>query len=159
MDALKSKIMEIALGEVGVTEWEGPETNPRIFSYLNVAKNGLNQDRFSDETPWCAAYVSYVLHHAGAIVARTMVAKSHQESGLKIDFSKVEIGDVIILHNGNPSEWRGHVGFYINHDADVVWLLGGNQRGMVCIKSYDLDRIRKPGGVIRPLQRSSLCSR
>jgi uncharacterized protein (TIGR02594 family) len=36
-------------------------------------------------------------------------------------------GCVVVLSRDDPGGWKGHVGFYLRHDTNAVYLLGGNQ--------------------------------
>lgn len=36
-------------------------------------------------------------------------------------------GCVTVLTRDDPTSWKGHVGFYLRHDEEFVYLLGGNQ--------------------------------
>jgi uncharacterized protein (TIGR02594 family) len=47
-------------------------------------------------------------------------------------------GCITVLWRESPDSWKGHVGFYLRHDAAQVWLLGGNQLGRVCENAYPL---------------------
>ncbi|MBW1729175.1 MAG: TIGR02594 family protein, partial [Deltaproteobacteria bacterium] len=51
------------------------------------------------------------------------------------------LGQVVVLWRGKPDNWMGHVGLYAGQDQHNVYLLGGNQDNMVCIKGYPRERV------------------
>ncbi len=56
--------MDIALGELGQVESKGATratSNPRVCDYLDACVKGLGDK--GDDTPWCAAFVTWVLKH------------------------------------------------------------------------------------------------
>lgn len=63
----KAPWLDIALGELGQVERKGSSratSNPRVCEYLDAARAGLGDQ--GDTTPWCAAFVTWVLKHPHA---------------------------------------------------------------------------------------------
>jgi len=61
--------MDIALGELGQVERNGSSratSNPRVCEYLDAVRTSLGD--LGDTTPWCAAFVTWVLKHPQAVV-------------------------------------------------------------------------------------------
>jgi hypothetical protein len=59
------------------------------------------------------------------------------------------VGCITVLWRDDPTGWRGHVGFYLQHDRTHVQLLGGNQLDAVREHRYPLDTVlghRWPAG-------------
>lgn len=56
--------LKIARKELGVRETSGSGDNPRIVEYLKSTTLG-QPDNENDETPWCSAFVNWVLKQAG----------------------------------------------------------------------------------------------
>jgi len=50
-------------------------------------------------------------------------------------------GCIVVLTRDVPESWKGHVGFYIRHDAEQVYLYGGNQQDEVREWQYPIASI------------------
>lgn len=60
------------------------------------------------------------------------------------------LGCVMVLWREAPTSCKGHVGYYLRHDAESIYLLGGNQLESVCENVYALETVlsyRWPMGV------------
>lgn len=116
----------------------GPGSNPRIVEY-HQATSLRAQD---DATPWCAAFVSWVLEQAGVRSTRSARAKSYLDWGNALDHPRA--GAITVFHRGSgppSSRGPGHVGFLIEDADGRIDLLGGNQRNHVNIKAYSTSRL------------------
>jgi uncharacterized protein (TIGR02594 family) len=116
----------------------GSESNPRIVQYHEATSLRAQDDR----TPWCAAFVSWVLERAGIRSMRSAWAKSYLNWGSALDHPR--IGAITVFHRGSgppSSRGPGHVGFFVEDRGDSIILLGGNQRNHVNIKSYSKSRL------------------
>lgn len=131
--------MPLALGELDVTEVPGPRANPRIVDYH--AATTLKAT--SDEVPWCASFVGFILRAAGLGSTGSAAARSYETWGVP---TTERYGAVAVLSRGAPP--AGHVGFIVDADDRRVWLLGGNQGDAVCIRPFPKARLvacRWPG--------------
>jgi uncharacterized protein (TIGR02594 family) len=119
--------MAIAMGEVGVSEIEGEESNARIVEYLQTTTNISEQARETDETAWCAAFVNWTLETSAIAGTDSAWSLSWEDWGERID--NPAVGSIAVIDYGND---RGHVGFVTgtNERGDVV-ILGGNQSDSV----------------------------
>lgn len=148
---LRSKLLMIATRELGVTELSLALASDRILDYFYFSSltNTRYESRIvSDEVPWCAAFVAYVLTTAAIRLSHnTLLAKSFVSafianygpfrSGYISDLSFM---DIVILNRGNDPLY-GHVGFYLGSDPNKpteFLLMGGNQGNQVSIKSYPI---------------------
>lgn len=118
---LKDKVYEI----------KGDNHNPEIVEMIRVV-TGMDM---SDETPWCAAAVGYLLDSVGLPHTNSLVARSYLNYGLSLNLEGAQKGDIVVFKRGN-SEWQGHVGFYVSHDATEIMVLGGNQSDGFNIRPY-----------------------
>ena len=59
----------------------------------------------------------------------------------KVEFENIKLGDVVVFWRGSPQDWRGHVGIYISHNDQNIFVLGGNQGDRVTIAPYAKDRL------------------
>lgn len=127
----------IALNEYGVTETLQGDT-PRILQY---AKEAGIANINNDEISWCSIFVNWVCKQAGLEMSHSPAARSWLTIGE--DTKDPEMGDVVVLWRVSPTDWRGHVGFYINHSEDGQWiyLLSGNQGNRVCIQTFSINQI------------------
>jgi uncharacterized protein (TIGR02594 family) len=142
-----SVIYETAARELGTKEiYRGD--NSRILEYWR-ATNAVVK---SDEVPWCAAFVNWVLMKCGIEGTLSGLAKSflHWKSGSPIPLSAARRGDIVVLEREKPHPTFGHVAFFDSYDApiDTVRLLGGNQSNAVTVAPYPTNRIIS---IIRPI--------
>lgn len=131
--------LEIALSQYGIKEVVGSGDNPMILRYFDEI--GYEGSKLKDETSWCSAYVNWVMKTAGKQYTKKLNARSWMEIGEPVDEGCQNIGDVVVFWRESEDSWKGHVGFYINDDADKIYVLGGNQNNMVCIQAYPKDRL------------------
>ena len=131
--------MAIARREICTREAHpGPGSNPRIVEYHQATSLQAQDDR----TPWCAAFVSWVLEQAGIRSMRSARAKDYLNWGSALDHPR--IGAIAVFHRGSgpPSSIGiGHVGFVVEDRGDSIGLLGGNQGNHVNIRSYNKSRL------------------
>jgi uncharacterized protein (TIGR02594 family) len=110
----------------------GENNNSKIINFFKEIRFGGIKN---DDTPWCAAFVSYVLLKAGLPFQNSLLARSY------IDYKterkeKPDIFDIVIFSRGAKNGPFGHVGFYIGEDKDTIHILGGNQNNEVNISSF-----------------------
>ena len=94
-------------------------------------------------TEWCAAFVNAVLEESNMISLHDMehvaplMARSFLRWGKPVDIPSA--GDIVIFPRGD-SDWKGHVGFYLNtvekNNKVYYRILGGNQNDKVSIVLY-----------------------
>lgn len=120
--------MKKAKAELGEREVPGPGNNPRIVEYLKATTVG---DKYEvDATPWCAAFVRWVLNAPGSAAAKSLLTH-----GSKLNAPKYGCVAVLTRDGG------GHVGFVMAWDEKNVTLLGGNQGDAVSIRDYPINRV------------------
>jgi uncharacterized protein (TIGR02594 family) len=99
----------------------------------------------SDEVPWCAAFVNWVLMKCGIEGTLSGLALSflHWKGGFPVPLSQARRGDIVVLNRANPHPTFGHVGFFDSYDAPIntVRILGGNQSNAVTVAPYPTSRI------------------
>lgn len=130
--------VSVAEQELGVTE-DGTEGrhNARIVEYHKATSMGQRQIRkgrtITDETPWCASFVSWVMTRAGYASASTSSASAWKKWG--VEAGKPVIGAVAVIDWGlHKPAWKGkgHVGFVVGRTSNGrIVLLGGNQSNAV----------------------------
>ena len=128
---LKDKWMDIAKAELGTKEINGRGHNPRILEYLATTSLG-SWGASRDETPWCSAFVNWVLEQAGVEGTDNAMARSWLKWGRGIE--DPIMGCIVVLKRGTGSS--GHVGFFADWTTHGISLIGGNQSDSVCYKSY-----------------------
>jgi uncharacterized protein (TIGR02594 family) len=130
--------LTIARAELGVLETPGPESTPRILEYLAATR--LPPSMHDDETPWCAAFVCWVLQQAGLEHTASAGARSYLRWGRLL--TDPRLGCVVVLsrpNQDNPSS--GHVGFWVGDGQRGPLILGGNQGNAVTIRPYAARRV------------------
>jgi uncharacterized protein (TIGR02594 family) len=138
--------LDIARGELGQKEKKGEKVNnDRIIEYHGSTRLKAK----TDETPWCSAFVNWVMEKAGYKGTDSAKALSWQTYGTKTDGPVV--GAIAVIDHGGG---KGHVGFVVGKDGDKVVLLGGNQKDSVRYSTYPADKIseyRLPPGYEPPV--------
>ena len=125
---------QLARRFLGVQEISGAASHPFITWCLSLCKFGLQA---SDEIPWCAAFVNAVAFMLGLPWTQSALARSWLTVGTPVTLDDAICGfDVVVLERGTNGV-SGHVGFYIKHDLQKVWLLGGNQSNAVTEQAFD----------------------
>lgn len=134
--------MEIARSHLGAREYtpqrpgpNGEASNPLIEGWQKLA--GIRHP--DDEIPWCAAFVTGVMHEAGLTDFATSAARAWNRYGTACT---PRPGCIVALWRDSPSSPHGHVGFLVGDDAHGgVMLLGGNQANAVLIRPYARARV------------------
>ena len=128
--------LEIALSEYGVREIVGSQHNPEVLKYFaGIGHEWVHED----EVAWCGAFMSWCCKGAGLEYSRKLNARSWMDIGEHVQNPLP--GDIVIFWRSSPQSWKGHVGFYINQIGHYINLLGGNQKNMVCIQPYHVNKL------------------
>ena len=117
----------------GTKEIKGPEDNPKIIAYARDIKQGWVAD---DETAWCASFIGAMLERAGLASTRELNARSYLEWGDAVPRKDVQAGDIVVFWRVSPTDWRGHVGFFVGWNEGGIKVLGGNQADAVRYSVY-----------------------
>ncbi|MBE1159823.1 TIGR02594 family protein [Dyella sp. 7MK23] len=128
--------MPIALAERGVRRFGPGQSNPRIVEYNgHTALVG-----YDDKISWCSSFVNWCLGRIGIRGTGSALARSWLDWGRPLE--QPVYGCVAVLtREDDPASWKGHVGFYLRHDAETIYLLGGNQLEEVRELGYPLDSV------------------
>ncbi|MEM9011264.1 MAG: TIGR02594 family protein [Pseudomonadota bacterium] len=132
--------IDVARGEMGVSEIAGSAHNPRIILYHSTTTLAAEKD----EVPWCSSFVNFCVEQSGRIGTDSARAMSWHEEAWGNDVSAhPKEGDIAVFRRraGGPSgEVKGgHVGFWLSDQGDRIELLGGNQSNKVKISHYPKD--------------------
>jgi len=133
-DAAVYPWMDIAVCELGEHELAGFAANKRIAEYLRGI--GANE---SDETPWCSAFVNWVLKRAGYAVTGRANARSWMSYGEYVQYPRY--GAIAVFWRATPAGSLGHVAFYLRTEGANIKVLGGNQDNSVCAALYPRARL------------------
>ncbi len=134
--------MNIAYKYMGQHEYANGN-NPFIVACLASTTYGAA----SDETPWCSAFVNYVMEKAGYKGTNSALADSWAHWGANAgSLANGRTGDIVVLHDRAGHE---HVGFLVRSGNGTVTLLGGNQSNQVKLSTFSLSShyiyaIRRP---------------
>lgn len=131
----KHPYYKIAKKEIGVKEVAGEEHSPRILEYHSTTLLRANRD----EVPWCSAFVNWCVLQCGINGTNDAMARSWLDWGEEL--KQPEPGCIVVLWRKRRDSVFGHVGFYVAHDDENVFILGGNQGNRVCIKPYALNYV------------------
>lgn len=118
--------------------WQRNGKNPNIIASYQVS--GFEWP--TDELPWAATFVTWVLAVANINGLRNMSSQSYSIFGDEVDWrtwTKVRKNDIVILKS--RSKPGGHVGFIQTYNPRnaTFELLGGNQSNRVKISRFEVD--------------------
>lgn len=147
-DAIKITPYLLAQRFIGVKEAAGRVANPAILGMLQL--DGAQVE--DDATPWCSAFVNYIMWLLRLPRSKSLRARSWLEVGQPIHLRDAEPGfDVVILARGDQRPGAGvinapgHVGFVggraSDPEPDWIAVLGGNQGDAVSVRSYPLTSV------------------
>lgn len=87
--------------------------------------------------PWCAYYVGHCLEKGGMVSTKSGMARSYLKWGEEIEYEDAKPGDVVVTWRGRRDDGiTGHVFFFLEHTADGVRGIGGNQGDSVSIQDF-----------------------
>lgn len=127
--------LSIATAETGVRTFAPGASNPRITEY----HAHTNIQGYDDKASWCSSFVNWALAQAGIQGTGSALARSWLEWGEPL--SEPVPGCIVVLSREDPGGWKGHVGFFLRADAQLVHLLGGNQLEQVREHFYPLSSV------------------
>ncbi len=128
-----------ALNLYGVREFDGSDNNPIILDWAKEVNQTISQWYKSDESAWCALFMSVCAKRAGYQPPEgfdAIRAKSFAKWGDPITGEPV-LGDVLVFVRTGG----GHVGVYVGEDKTTYHVLGGNQGNSVSIARIPKDRL------------------
>lgn len=135
---------DLAQRFIGTTEIVGSLDNPAIMAMLKL-DNDWPQD---DETPWCAAFVNFILWLCRLPRSKSLRARSFLTIGVGIALEDAEEGDLIVLKRGQGDQpgpevvnAPGHVGFFAGMNGNFIEVLGGNQSDTVKVSLYPKSKL------------------
>ena len=106
----------------------GPKHEPRIIEYHQTCSLKAKDD----ETPWCSAFVNWVMSQAGYVGTDNAAAASWRQWGEELPEGGQRLGCIVVMTRTGGN----HVGFYLDEDDAGVYIMGGNQANQVCIRRY-----------------------
>jgi uncharacterized protein (TIGR02594 family) len=133
----------LALRFEGLAEIPGVVHNPAVVAMLQLVDHSVHDD----ETPWCSAFVNWVMWLLDGPRSRSLAARSWLSVGYPIALTEATAGrDVVILKRGANApgplvlDAPGHVGFFAGlfYAPERVRVLGGNQGDKVCLEEFPI---------------------
>lgn len=134
------KWLDIARPMIGLKEIAGSKHNGKIVEMFKAAKAAWFKD---DETPWCGAFIAYVMIMCGLPIpekGEAVRAKAWASWGVACD---AVLGAIVVFGR----EGGGHVGILVGQSATHYYVLGGNQSNQVNI--MPIAKSRKVAGGLR----------
>jgi uncharacterized protein (TIGR02594 family) len=132
---MKDLLYEV-LSHYGLQEVSGPHSNPDIIAMGDELGIEIGDD---STYSWCSIAMCYYAQKMGYEHPNSPAARSWLTMPIKV--LKPTLGDIVVFWRGSPSDWRGHVGIFINWNDKVIWCLGGNQNNRLDITPYSRDRL------------------
>lgn len=132
----RTRPLDIALGEYGITEIVGSEHNPEVLKYFHeIGQEWVD----NDEMAWCSAAVAWCCMKASYEYTNKLNARAWLFVGVAIE--KPELGCIVVLWRISKDSAYGHVGFFITERNGFVYMLGGNQSNQLNIRAYPKERV------------------
>jgi len=127
-------LIQLAAPEIGVTEVQGEDSNPRILAYAEQI--GFGNWYHNDDTPWCSVFLNWAAAQAGLERSQDGRASSWQTVGKITEHP--EPGDIGLFAPTAEQDRITHVGIYVGYSQDQkrIYLLGGNQSDQVNISGF-----------------------
>jgi|SRR6185369_2057163 len=133
---MNSEIILFGLSDYGLKESPGEKDNELIMSM--ALELGFT-DYKHDQMAWCSLFANYCAWKCGYERSGRLNARSWLNFGVEV--KNPELGDVVILWRNDPKGWEGHVGFFVNINQGVNYMLAGNQGDMVSIEGFPQSRV------------------
>lgn len=127
--------LNIAAGELGISEKKGKLHNKRILEYHQATRLKAEED----EVSWCSAFACWCLEKAGFESPFSGVARSFLRWGQEV--SVPYKGCISVFSRPGGESWQGHVGFYIAENQTEIFILSGNVGNKVTISPIKKDRL------------------
>lgn len=131
-----NKFVEKALTEYGHAGIVGEKDNPEVVKYFTETGYKFIDE---DETPWCAAFLNWVLRKCNIKTPNKLNARSFLDVGREV--TSPVLGDIVILWRIAKDGPYGHCGLFINRIGNIIYILGGNQNNRVNIQGYSADQL------------------
>ncbi len=130
-------LFQRALQDLGTKEIPGPSNNPKIMKFLQTLDSSIKEET----TAWCSAALNYWANDLQLPRSKSLAARSWLKIGTKTDAPSTITNSIAILWRVRPDSWQGHVGVYLHHNKESVWLLGGNQGDKVSIQEFPIAQV------------------
>lgn len=127
--------LNLARAELGTKEIPGPPSNPTVEQYYAEAAGGK---AYSDDVPWCAAFVGAMLARSSREPSGSLLAKSYLDWGAKL--AEPIPGAIAVFSRGKHS-WQGHVAIVESVGKNTVTVIGGNQGDAVTRARYPKSKV------------------
>lgn len=122
--------VKIALKEVGVQEIVGKIHNPRVLEYQSTTSGKYTDD----ETPWCGAFVSWVMKQSGIKHSIKVPERAKEWINFGTNSKNPMLGSIAVKSRVGG----GHVCIVVGKSINGKLLcVGGNQNNQVSISEYD----------------------
>lgn len=129
------KLLSKAATQNGVLEVKGRGSNKIIEEYHRYS-TVKNDKGMSDDVPWCASFICWVLEMVGMGSTNSKMARSYEKWGRTVPKSKAVAGDIGVFYRNGKSSGQGHVAILLKIQGDYGYFLGGNQNDSVNITRY-----------------------
>jgi len=122
--------VKIALKEVGTQEIVGKKHDKRVLEYQSTTSGKYTDD----ETPWCGAFISWVMKQAKINHFIKIPERAKEWSKFGYEVNEPTVGTIAIKSRVGG----GHVCIVVGKSTNGKLLcVGGNQNNKVSISSYD----------------------
>jgi len=124
--------------QLRISDRRMPISNPRIVKYAEEA--GFFTIK-TDQEAWCAIFMKWCALKAGIEVDTNASARSWLNAGKRVN--TIDEADAAVFWREDPNSNLGHVAIPLNYTEDrkQIYVLGGNQSNMVCVKPYEAARL------------------
>ncbi len=120
LGTLENCLLVVARAQIGRGESRGNNRGPDLVEF----RRGMD-----DESPWCAAFVSYCYEEAALLLGQPLPRPLVRRHGAKRLGDLIEAagqkltvpepGAVAVWHRGLAGSWMGHIGIVEEYDPDT----------------------------------------
>ena len=132
-----NEILEEMLTNYGLSEIDGPLSNPDILKFFSEI--GFSWVSDDSETAWCSAVINFFAKRHGYERSGKLDARSWLKVGEIV--TEPKLGDIVVFWRESKESWKGHVAIYINSNEKYIWCAGGNQSNQINITAYPKSRL------------------
>lgn len=127
--------------QLKVSESEPPEYPIRTSRIMQYAKECGMSGITSANDAWCSLFMNWLAYKCKLQRSNSLAARSWLDVGVRV--FNVSTADVVVFYRDGADSPYGHVGIPVSFTAnqEYIYVLGGNQSNMVCIKPYAASRL------------------
>lgn len=134
------RALEVAIGQMGVSEFLGDASNPVIEQYHDSIDGLAGSD---DSVPWASSFLNWVMVEAGIAGPNSVAPQVWDSWGTEASagpINEVPIGCIAVMGRPSPIDDARTVGIAVGSISGRLLVLGGNFNNRVQVSGLLFDR-------------------